>query len=279
MKCEKKSNELKQLGIFLVICLPVTWGLMTIGYRGILPDGNMEPWANVLLNIACFMPAIAAVIACLISKEKLCSLQFLPKFQGHGKVYLSAVLLGIILSCADLLLLAVIFPKRFYFTEEATLGVVVFNLLFAVAMSVVSFFVSMGEELGWMGYLYPRMEKVCGTTAALLLTGIIRSSWHMVMLLQQENPLGGFLSLTVSNILLGSVLVWVTKASRSVIPASMLHAMTNGVPSAWMASMVLDDSIFNNDFGMEKLVQLLPAIVIGGGCYLALRKNRTKSKE
>lgn len=88
----------------------------------------------------------------------------------------------------------------------------------------------MGEELGWMSYLFPRLEKLCGTTVALVLTGIIRSVWHIVMLVQNENFLAGFLSLSVSNILMGSVLVWATKASKSVLPASLIHVMTNALP-------------------------------------------------
>ena len=107
---------------------------------------------------------------------------------------------------------------------------IVVATLIMLVVCCMQFWVGMGEEFGWMGYLFPRLEKLCGTTVALILMGIIRSGWHMVMIVQNENFLAGFLSLSVSNILMGSVLVWATKASKSVLPASLIHVMTNALP-------------------------------------------------
>ncbi len=262
----------KQLAIFLSICLPVTWILMGIGYAGV-SDAEMPPLANLLITLACFMPAIAAIVTSLITKESLWKLQFLPKLKGNGKIYLLAILLGIFLSIADILVLVVFFPDKARFHEEATVAMVIFTFLTMLAMSFLQFWVGMGEELGWMGYLFPRLEKLCGTTVALIATGIIRGLWHLVMFMQDENFLTGLLTLCVGNILLGSVLVWVTKAGKSVIPASLIHVMTNALPGALAAYMVMDDSVYSEAFNAVDVITMLPAVVVGVICYIVLIKK------
>ena len=233
----------------------------------------MEPWANLLITFACFMPAIAAIVTSLLTKESLWKLQFLPHLKGNGRVYILAILLGIFLSLADVLLMAVLFPDKVKLHEEATVAMVVFSLLIMLAMAFLQFWVGMGEELGWMGYLFPRLEKLCGTTVALIASGIIRGLWHLVMLMQDENFLTGLLTLCVGNILLGSVLVWATKASKSVIPASLIHVMTNALPGALVAYMVLDDSVYSEAFNGMDVVTMLPGVVVGVICYIVLMKK------
>lgn len=262
----------KQTALFLVICLPVTWFLMGIGYQG-ATMADFVPWVQLLINLACYLPAIAAIIASMITRESLWKLSFLPRFQGNAKVYFSAILIGIFIICMDLALMTMVFPQKASFQENVSVPMLVFQMLFAIANACVLFFVSMGEELGWMGYLFPRLEKLCGTTVALIVTGFIRGCWHLVMLAQMENFWASFLTLCISNILLGSILVWVTKASKSVVPASIIHALTNGLPSVLAAYMVLDESSYGNGFSSMDLVGMLPSVMVAAVCYIILIKK------
>lgn len=268
----------KQLGIFLGICLLMTWILMGIGYLGVKGE-EIALWSELLVTFACFMPAIAAIIASLVTKDKLKKLMFMPKFKGNGKVYLMSFVLGIFISCTAQILLPVIFPEQARFSDDAGVIAIVLTTLIMFVVSLFQFWVGMGEELGWMGYLFPRMEKLCGTTVALLLTGVIRAGWHMVMLMQNENFITDFLSLSLSNILLGSVLVWATKASKSVLPASLIHVMTNALPGGIAAYMILDDSIYSSAFNGVNMFNLLPGAVAGVICYIVLmKKYRVKAE-
>ena len=272
MEKEKMKETGKQLGLFLGICLPITWILMGIGYKGVQGEQSALG-AEFLITFACFMPAIAAIITSLITKEKLKNLMFMPKFKGHGKVYLMAFVLGSVISCTAQLLLPVFFPAKAQFNDEAGVVAIVVATLIMLVVCCLQFWVGMGEELGWMGYLFPRLEKLCGTTVALIVTGVIRAAWHMVMIMQNENILVSFLSLCVSNILMGSILVWVTKASKSVLPASLIHVMTNALPGGIAAFMVLDDSVYSNDFSGVGIFTMLPGAIIGVICYIVLLKK------
>lgn len=265
MENNNKKETGKQLGLFLGICLPITWILMGIGYKG--ASGEL------LITFACFMPAIAAIVTSLITKEKLKNLMFMPKFKGNGKVYLITFLLGIVISCTAQLLLPVFFPQQAKYNDEAGFVAIVVATLIMLVVCCLQFWVGMGEELGWMGYLFPRLEQLCGTSVALILMGIIRSVWHMVMLMQNENFFAGFLSLCVSNILMGSVLVWATKASKSVLPASLIHVMTNALPGGIAAFMILDESVYGSDFSGVGLFTMLPGVIVGVICYIVLLKK------
>ena len=254
----EKKTVIKQLMIFLLICLPVTWILNLLG--------------DYILF--CFVPAIAAVLTCLITKVKLRELKMLPKFKGHIKIYLFAVLCGVFLSVAGNLLLPVCFPKVAVFSEEASALLVVFSVLLFTAIGTIQFFILMGEEIGWMGFLFPRMEKLCGTTVALVLTGVIRTTWHLMLLVQMEDFLLNFATLLLSNVLLGAILVWATKASDSVIPASVIHVLTNAVPSAVLGFMIIDETLYQANYWGIYFVTLIPNVIVAGVCYWMLVKKK-----
>ncbi len=268
----KGRVEVKQLGIFLLLCLPLSWVLMGIGYPNMSTD-TFASWAYGLLNLACFLPAIAAVVSSILCKESLGKFMLLPRLRGNGRVYFFAIAVGVLLSCLGNLLLSVVFPEIVSLQEEGNAATVVFMVLYGISTGCMQFFVLMGEEIGWMGYLFPRLEKLCGTTLALIFTGLIRSCWHIGVLAQSEEFVREFAVLCVSNLLLGSVLVLVTKASGSVVPAAVIHGLTNVVPSALTSFMVINDALYQANYGRIYLVSLIPEIIIGVGCYLILVKK------
>lgn len=254
----ERKTLMKQFILFLVLCLSVTWILNLLG-------------ATMFFA---FVPAASAVVTCLITKVKLRELKMLPNLKGHGKVYLFAVLCGVFFSVSGNLLLPLCFPKVAVFSEEATPLAVIFSVLLITAIGILQFFILMGEEIGWMGFLFPRMEKMCGTTPALLLTGLIRAVWHIGLLIQMEDFWLNFAALLISNILLGSILVLVTKASDSVIPASIVHVLTNAVPSVILEFMVIDETLYQVNYWSIYFVTLIPNAIVAGVCYYMVIKRK-----
>ena len=274
---ESKKTLLKRIGLFLVICLPITWILMAVSYK-LTSDGKMEGLATVLLNLSMFMPAIAGVICVLKNKEGIGTLKLLPGLYNTGWVYLVAIFGGAVLSLMAEPFVMLFFTK----VEKIAAGAMpelLFNILLYIVIGVIGSFVTLGEEIGWMGYLYPKMEKLCGVIPALIATGLIRGLWHVVMFMQMDFKVGvvGFICLSLSNIFLGSALVLLTKLTNSVYPATIVHALTNVLPSVLMGYLVINEALYDKNYVAIQFVSLIPAVIVGAICAVILVKMNKKN--
>ena len=212
-----------------------------------------------LLSLGCCVPAIAGVLTCVITKEKLFQLNFFPKLQGSGGIYFFAIIGGVALSLTPTLLTTMFFPGIQSFQEDATTLTIIFAILLYTAIGIMQSFVLLGEEIGWMGYLFPKLETLYGTGISIIFTAVIRTLWHLVMLMQMEDFLFNLLSLFLSNLVLGSLLILLTKASGSVVPAAITHALTNTVPLALNGFLVTDDVLYQANHMEIYFVTLIPA--------------------
>ncbi len=274
---DEKKAALKGIALFLLICLPVTWILMGIGFKA-NEGGNVKLY-NSMINIGVFMPAVAGITACLVRKEGIGSLRLLPRLKDNGILYLVTIFGGSLLAISSELLNLVFLPD----VEKLALNAmpdVIFTILLYTVLGVVGLFTLMGEEIGWMGYLYPKMEKVFGISLSLVLMGVVRGLWHIVMIIaispEVKDVIEGVVSLSISNILLGSVLVYFTKKSGSIIPACIIHSMTNAVPTALMAYIVINPVAYELHNTQIQLVGYIPAIIVGGICYVLLLRMKKK---
>lgn len=102
--------------------------------------------------------------------------------------------------------------------------------LLAVAVFPFTLLNCFGEELGWRGYLLPRLLPL-GVWPALLVSGLIHGLWHSPQLLIQFTSgsfsLAQVLSFLVFCLVIGVLLGWLRLASGSVWPAVIAHAANN----------------------------------------------------
>jgi membrane protease YdiL (CAAX protease family) len=107
--------------------------------------------------------------------------------------------------------------------------------------------VSLTEEIGWRGYLLPRLTEL-GTRRALLLSGLLHGIWHLpVMLLTSlYHPVGSRLVVVpmflVAVTALGVFYGWLRLRTDSVWPAVLAHSAHN-VAVAWMSSLVVGNAV------------------------------------
>ena len=93
---------------------------------------------------------------------------------------------------------------------------------------------ALGEELGWRGYLLPRLVALLGPWPGLLAHGAIWGFWHapLIVLISYNYPGHPYLGVpwfTIFGVLFGIWLGWLRLASDSVWPATVGHAALNAV--------------------------------------------------
>jgi membrane protease YdiL (CAAX protease family) len=98
---------------------------------------------------------------------------------------------------------------------------------------VVTLTFSLGEEIGWRGYLLPKLVAGLGPLRGMLLTGLLHGGFHLpiILLTPFYHPDGNrliivplfLLTFTVAGLLYG----WLRLTTGSVWPASLAHSAHN----------------------------------------------------
>ena len=91
---------------------------------------------------------------------------------------------------------------------------------------------ALGEELGWRGFLLPRLVERIGFTGACLVSGLIWAVWHYPGLLWADynagtDPAYAVACFTAMVVAMGFILGWLRLRSGSIWPCALLHASHN----------------------------------------------------
>ena len=170
-----------------------------------------------------------------------------PHFKGHLKDYLLVYFgpTGLLFLSAAVYFL--IFPGSFDLQLTAlkgaasTGGLSAYNLLLISILQiiiigpVINIIPTLGEELGWRGYLLPKLRMLLTDRAALVITGIIWGMWHIPVIVMGHNyrtdymgyPWLGILAMIVFCVVLGVIEGYISIKLESVIPAAMIHSVVN----------------------------------------------------
>lgn len=102
------------------------------------------------------------------------------------------------------------------------------NIFFGAFINMIP---ALGEEVGWRGWLVPRLEPL-GTVGMVLVSGVIWGLWHAPLILLGYNYAGapgwlGLLAMCGMTISFGAVLAWLRIGSNSVWPAALAHGSIN----------------------------------------------------
>jgi len=236
----------KPLMWFLIIAFGFSWPLFLTP----LLFGNLEPATRQLAvqglwALAMWGPGIAALIATLlIAKQPFKSLRL--NTLGQKRYYIWAWLIPPILVVLSGLVTILIgtgqLDTGFTFMQQqmeltGTQLPVSPGMLVAIQVvqalilgPVINVIFTMGEELGWRGFLLPRLLPL-GQWKALVFSGIIWGVWHAPAIAQGHNypdhPILGIFLMTVFCILLGIIIGWMYLNTRSPWVAAFAHGSIN----------------------------------------------------
>ncbi len=103
---------------------------------------------------------------------------------------------------------------------------------YVVVGSIIGLISSLGEEIGWRGFLVPQLSRITGFFPTALISGAVWAVWHYPLLLTTDynRATPGLYSLgmfTIMIVSLSFVFTWLRLRSNSVWPAVLLHTSHN----------------------------------------------------
>jgi membrane protease YdiL (CAAX protease family) len=108
------------------------------------------------------------------------------------------------------------------------------NLVFAVTVGLLILLpTAAGEEIGWRGYLLPRLIDA-RAPQPVLLTSLIWGAWHLPVVFAGvyaagASPLLSAVMLMLATALFGSIIGWVRIETGSIWPVILAHALWNAI--------------------------------------------------
>ncbi len=143
----------------------------------------------------------------------------------------------------------------------------------------------LGEELGWRGFAYPRMQTRYGPLKAALLLGIVWTFWHLADFFtssQKGGPGTGLFAFThqlpvflVQVVALSVIFAWVYNVTKgSLFAAILLHASYDTFGST-VQPLFQNHWVTSTDFPFAIPMMLLAvALIIGTKGRLGFEKKR-----
>lgn len=118
-------------------------------------------------------------------------------------------------------------------------------LRFLVLGSVQSVISALGEELGWRGFLVPKLAEMTTFTRTALISGIIWSAWHIPLIAFADYNGGTPVLYSIACFVVMVVgisvpMAWLRLRSGSVWPAVLLHASHNLFIQAFFDRVTVD---------------------------------------
>jgi uncharacterized protein len=207
----------------IVLFVLITFGLSAIFELTIASQGTLDASGGLYTLLLMWSPAAGALIMRRIGRipEPVISRRPGPaRYLALG--YLIPV--GYALAAYGILWLTGIAPFQNKITPDL--------LGYIVVGSLIGIFSSMGEEIGWRGFLVPQLSKITGFVPTALISGAIWAVWHFPLLLTTDynRATPGFFSLGMFTIVvlgLSFVFTWLRLRSNSIWPAVLLHTSHN----------------------------------------------------
>jgi membrane protease YdiL (CAAX protease family) len=121
---------------------------------------------------------------------------------------------------------------------------------------------SLGEEIGWRGFLVPELAQRVGLGNAAWLSGIVWFAWHLPGFFAGAYGASGtpqIFQLACFAVLIlttGMIMAWLRMKSGSIWPAAIMHATHNGIIQVFLDRITADTGrthYFTGEFGIALL--------------------------
>jgi membrane protease YdiL (CAAX protease family) len=215
---------------YFVLTFAISWGcvLMVVGPGGIpIPTEQLETVGPLVYMAALAGPSVAGLLLTGLVAGWAGFRELLSRLLRRvGARWVIVALLATPLLATALLLALSLFspeflPAIFAADDKATL------LLTGIAVGLM---VGIFEEIGWTGFVIPRLRRHYGVLTTGLIVGVLWGAWHFI-LFWQSGSFSGALPLVL---LLGQLfswlpayrvlMVWVYDRTGSLLVVMLMHA-------------------------------------------------------
>ena len=218
---ERPANRLKaELTTFLIL----TFGLSSIFYVFFAHAKSLSVGGGLYVGMLMWCPGVSALVTRLVFQRNV---------RGEGwrwgptRYELAGYLLPIAYAAAAYGAVWIFDFGRLDLSRFHTNALTFITLGLAASLAF-----ALGEELGWRGFLVPKLAERLTFTQTALISGIIWSSWHVPLIVFADYN-GGTPTLysiacfAVMVVGISFPLAWLRLRSGSLWPAALLHASHN----------------------------------------------------
>jgi len=220
-------------------------------------------------------PGLAAVITRLVRREGFANVSFRLHGPRMSTAYLLAFGLPLVVGAvaygfAYLTGLAKFDPPAFPFAVSPPLAQFGLNLIFSTIFLIILLPSTGGEEIGWRGYLLPRLIDA-RIPQPVILSSLIWGAWHLPVVFAGVYAAGpsrwiSAAGLMVATLAFGSIISWTRLQTGSVWPCIISHAAWNALINGGFtpAAQNAAENMWVGETGILVAVTLvLAAFVIG----------------
>lgn len=214
-------SDRNQALVFIVSVLAISWGFEAL----IIANGGVRNFGPLWIVALMCIPGALSIVLRLILKSGFGDVGFRI---GKGRYYLYAVAVPLLLAILAGFISAALDIRNFSPVSPEQLAQLSPALLSVLGLGLIGAF---GEELGWRGFLLPKMISG-GVKRPYLVSGLVWASWHLPLIAfggfyQADNALLLALIYGVGIIAMSFFFSDLRVRSGSVWVAAIVHAAHN----------------------------------------------------
>lgn len=197
--------------VFLFLAFSLFWLAMPLGAQFFV----------LMAIVGSFAPALSAMVVTVLTEGRtglhVLFSKFSPK-QVHGGWYLLALGIPLVV-CAGIAMVSWVLGSQPSILTGP--GLVLVSLVFVFAA---------GEELGWRGYMLPRLLAKLSPLEAALVMGAIHAGYHLPLWIAPgvTQPAYSSISFLLTCLALGILWTWLyLNSSGSILVATLFHGSFN----------------------------------------------------
>ncbi|MGL0866468.1 CPBP family intramembrane glutamic endopeptidase [Faecalibacterium duncaniae] len=288
------AKEKQGFGLYFLIAFGLAWLCQVGGCMALLQQKNAVLYQLALIATM-FCPLLAVLLVQKVFLRQPVGIGW--KVQGKRRFWLAAWFGPAVFTLLGAVLYFAVFPSRLDFSgswlvaayggemDAQTLrSYLLQNGLFAVILApAINMFPALGEEVGWRGYMMPRLKERFGLLNGRLLGGVVWGVWHwpLMLLVGYEygtNYLGapvlGLVVWCVVCFALNTLLDLLYEKTESIWVPAIAHGAFNAIVALPQVLIAPADAYYNVLGPMPiGLISVLPMLAVAVGLTLHQMKQ------